>query len=76
MAAFNTLHVGEHVRISVEWPEPLDGRIALQLIVEGRVVRCDPAAFAVTFHHYEFRTEKRPNVSHQLFTAQELIGVS
>ena len=68
VAAPNTLHVGEHVRVSVDWPERLDGQVALQLIVEGRVVRSDQFTFAVAFQHYEFRTEKRPSVSANVLT--------
>jgi hypothetical protein len=75
VAAPNALHVGEHVRVSVDWPKQLDGHVALQLVVEGRVVRCDPAVFAIAFHHYEFRTERKPNAGVQIFAPQDLIDV-
>jgi hypothetical protein len=54
---------GELVEISIEWPSLLNGKIPLQLIAVGRVLRCGASHFAATFERYEFRTMKSPSQS-------------
>ncbi len=50
------LSVGALVEMRIEWPSLLDGRVPLQLIAVGRVVRRRAAGFAATFEQYKFRT--------------------
>jgi hypothetical protein len=47
---------GSNVELALDWPVQLDGRTALRLVVEGRVVRCDGGRAAVRILRYEFRT--------------------
>jgi hypothetical protein len=51
--------VGELVEMRIEWPLLLHGRIPLQLMAMGRVVRRGPSRFAAAFERHEFRTMKR-----------------
>ena len=48
--------VGEPVELRIEWPSLLEGRIGLQLVVTGKVVRCGASSFAVLFNQHQFRT--------------------
>jgi hypothetical protein len=48
--------VGELVELRIEWPLLLDGRIPLQLIATGRVLRGGTFHFAAAFERHEFRT--------------------
>ena len=52
------VHDGSRLRLSLEWPTLLDGTTPLQLIAECRVIRCQPAVFAVRMERYQFRTRK------------------
>ena len=56
VASKHRTHVGVLVEMSMEWPSMLDGRVSLQLIAVGRVVRIGPSLFAVSFERHEFRT--------------------
>jgi hypothetical protein len=47
---------GAPVKMSIEWPSLLDGRVPLQLIAIGWVLRRGASHFAATFERYEFRT--------------------
>jgi len=47
---------GALVEMSIEWPFVLNGRIPLQLMTVGRVLRRGTSRFAATFERYEFRT--------------------
>lgn len=51
-----TLHPGQHVLVSVEWPARLDHRIPLNLILEGRVVWAANGYAAMRVHRHEFKT--------------------
>ena len=53
---------GVRVELSIEWPSLLDGRVPLQVVTVGRVVRCDPSHFAVVLSRYQFRTTKKTNL--------------
>ncbi len=55
--------VGELVEMRIEWPSLLDGRIPLQLIVLGRILRRGPSRFAAAFERHEFRTMQRSGQS-------------
>ncbi len=50
------ISVGALVEMRIEWPSLLDGKVPLQLIAVGRVVRRRAAGFAATFEQYKFRT--------------------
>ena len=52
----STVRDGEELRLMIEWPWPLDGRVPLQLVASGTVVRSSNSLFAVTFKSYQFRT--------------------
>jgi hypothetical protein len=60
VASSNQPPVGALVEMRIEWPSLLNGRIPLQLIAIGRILRRGPALFAATFVRHEFRTMKRP----------------
>lgn len=59
--AENTVSMGARVELSIDWPCLLDGRVALQLVATGRVVRCHKSNFAVAVAQYRFRTTKKTN---------------
>ncbi len=65
MASTQQIIVGALVEMNIEWPFLIDGRIPLQLVAIGRVLRQDATLgashFAATFERYEFRTIKRSN---------------
>jgi len=48
--------VGTLMELNIEWPVPLDGRVPLQLVAVGTVVRCEIIRFAVALERYHFRT--------------------
>jgi len=52
------LSVGDSLELRVEWPSLLEGRIGLQLVVTGKVVRSGPSSFAVFFNQHQFRTTR------------------
>jgi hypothetical protein len=58
VASQHQLLVGALVEMSIEWPALLDGRVPLQLIATGRVLRRAPSHFAAKFQRHEFRTIK------------------
>jgi hypothetical protein len=51
-----TLHIGDRVKASMDWPAVLDGRVALQLVISGAVIWRDEASFVLEFSRTEFRT--------------------
>lgn len=56
--AFQTdrvLRIGKSIRLIMNWPAALDGRLPLSLVVEGKVLRSTPFSSAVTVSRYEFR---------------------
>jgi PilZ domain len=52
------VHSGSRMLVSLDWPSSLDDATPLQLIAVCRVIRCQPAQFAVALEHYQFRTRK------------------
>ncbi len=50
---------GARMEVNVEWPLLLNGKVPLQLVASGRVVRCGGSTFAVSFAQYQFRTMGR-----------------
>ena len=57
---------GVRVELSIEWPSLLDGRVPLQVVTVGRVVRCEPSSFAVVLARYQFRTTRKTSLPIQL----------
>lgn len=53
---------GAWVEIRIAWPILLDGRIPLQLLGVGRVIRHGAIDFAATFERHQFRTMKVPDL--------------
>jgi hypothetical protein len=49
---------GTRVEVRMAWPWPLDSGAGLQLVVTGKVVRCEQDSFALAFGKHEFRTRK------------------
>jgi PilZ domain-containing protein len=49
------LPVGRLVEVSVNWPAQLDGRVPLQLVAVGPVVRATDTKAAVRVRGYEFK---------------------
>ncbi len=62
---FSAHDVSEGVRIelNIEWPSLLDGRVPLQVVTVGRVVRCESSHFAVVLDRYQFRTARKAGLS-------------
>ena len=60
VASKNPFIVGTLVEMSIEWPSRLEGRIPLQLIATGRVLRGGASFFAASFERHEFRTRNKP----------------
>ena len=54
--AAHPVRVGHGVVISIDWPVRLDGVIALQLMVNGSVVRSSGKETAVRLEGYAFKT--------------------
>jgi|HubBroStandDraft_4_1064222.scaffolds.fasta_scaffold323538_2 hypothetical protein len=52
------VHAGSRLQVRLEWPLLLHGTTPLQLIAVCRVIRCQPAGFAVQLERYQFRTRK------------------
>jgi hypothetical protein len=69
VATEHQITVGALVEMRIEWPSMIDGRIPLQLIAVGRILRRESSSgvscFAATFERYEFRThnltQRTPN---------------
>ncbi len=57
---------GVRVQLNIEWPSLLDGRVPLQVVTEGRVVRCESSSFAVVLARYQFRTTRKTELPIQL----------
>lgn len=61
---------GTPLHIMIQWPFTLDGRIPLQLVATGAVVRSTPSLFAVAVRSYQFRTMKQHALMQRTLTAQ------
>jgi hypothetical protein len=58
VSAKHELDVGKRMELSTEWPSLLHGRIPLNFVTVGDVVRRDASGFAVKLARYQFRTAK------------------
>ena len=59
VAAAHEFRAGTGLEISIEWPFLLDGRIPLQLVALGKVVRSETASFALLLTRHQFRTTRK-----------------
>ncbi len=46
---------GQRVLVSVEWPVRLDQRIPLNLVLEGRILRCEHGHAVLKIYKHEFK---------------------
>ncbi|MBZ5673650.1 MAG: PilZ domain-containing protein [Acidobacteriia bacterium] len=46
---------GTTLELHIDWPTRLEGRIPLQLVAVGTIVRCELFSFAVGLERYHFR---------------------
>ena len=53
---------GTLVELNIDWPTRLDGRVPLQLVAIGKVVRSELFGFALGLERYHFRTAGRAAV--------------
>ncbi len=56
------ISAGTRLELNIDWPMRLDGRIPLQLVAVGTVLRCELFSFAVGLERYHFRIAGKPNV--------------
>jgi len=56
------VRAGTLVELNIDWPPRLDGRVSLQLVAIGTVVRSELFGFAVGLERYHFRTAGRTAV--------------
>jgi hypothetical protein len=57
---FNCEHplaVGRRVKLCISWPVLLNDKVALKLVVRGRVVRSEGGRTAIEIQQHEFRTK-------------------
>jgi len=47
---------GTRLELAISWPAHLDKSVPLQLVAQGRIVRCANDKMALSILHYEFRT--------------------
>jgi hypothetical protein len=69
--ADRALQAGQKLDVSIDWPVLLDGRVQLQLIMSGVVVRTSGTLTALRIQRHEFRT--RP-VGPRIAPLQESVG--
>ena len=72
------LPVGMNVELSIAWPVLLHNVAPLQLVVLGRVVRCDRGRTALRMTQHEFRTmahaERRPAANAGVRTSSPVLS--
>ena len=57
-ASQHEISVAASLEMRIDWPSLLDGKIPLQLLAVGRVIRRGESAFAAAFERYQFRTAR------------------
>jgi hypothetical protein len=50
------LQIGQVLKLSIDWPVPLDGGVRLQLVMMGDIVRTDGTLTALQIRRHEFKT--------------------
>jgi hypothetical protein len=58
-AVDHDLPSGHFIELAIRWPVLLDDSCPMQLVVFGRVLRCQDGKCACTVGKYEFRTQAR-----------------
>jgi hypothetical protein len=56
------ISAGTPLELNIDWPTRLDGRIPLQLVAVGPVVRNELFSFAVGLERYHFRIAGKPDL--------------
>jgi hypothetical protein len=56
------IDAGTGLELSIEWPYLLEGRIPLQLVATGKVVRCENSGFALQLTRHQFRTARKTSL--------------
>ena len=59
VASAGFVQAGTDLRVMIQWPFALDGRVPLQLVAAGVVVRSTASSFALQVRSYQFRTMKQ-----------------
>jgi len=59
VASAGLVQAGTDLHVMIQWPFALDGRVPLQLVASGVVVRSGASNFAVQVRSYQFRTMKQ-----------------
>jgi len=67
----SSLEPGLRLKLLIDWPALLDGAVALQLTVEGTVVRSSNNDVSLRIEHDGFRTRRR-----ELKPAQHFVSVA
>jgi|SRR5579884_1241197 len=62
------LPAGRAVRVFINWPAPLDGRLPLSLVIDGNVLRSTECSAVVAISRYEFRLH--PGKPNETITAE------
>ena len=55
-AGIGAFEPGQFLRVAMEWPARLDGKIPLRLVAEGKVLRVGGSEAALEIIRHEFRT--------------------
>jgi|SRR5579872_1494738 len=58
----NEISAGTPVEMNIDWPTRLDGRVPLNLVAVGRVLRSERFSFAVGLERYHFRIARRTDL--------------
>jgi hypothetical protein len=58
VATQQEISAGKGVELCIQWPFLLDGRVPLQLVAAGKVVRSDTSCFALLLKGHQFRTTR------------------
>jgi len=56
------LKAGQRILVSIEWPVRLENRIPLNLVLHGRILRCEGGMAAMQTQRHEFKTRRAPSV--------------
>ncbi len=56
------ISAGTPLELNIDWPNRLEGRIPLQLVATGTVVRSELFGFAVGLERYQFRIARNPDL--------------
>jgi hypothetical protein len=74
VASLHKIEAGTALELSIEWPYLLEGRIPLQLVVAGKVVRCEKSNFAMQLAAHEFRTARKSSFAGKTLAVASAVG--